>query len=348
MVTMDSNIASNITSGASNAVNTAFNPAPVDKNHARALAYLKEYVGQMRAAGFSDMSIKQKLIKTGSIFIPDNLPANFGKTGPWATGMLSEFRQAAIAHPAETVGKNIEQGVINYVPSPNEYLNYMPGGVANRLPTYSEYTGNDTSPFFNPSGKFSQTKLNNLGNAEANYIAGYKGKRIGVSADTLNAGVANLPLEQGQQFYQDFVSLAQQKADEAQKNTNYDNLVMNYPDIQFTPGASVEENAQKIHQYNVLIAQQKQQGDQQQNEIDVSVKAATSLVDDWSKAKSSVTPLFNPILGEDGKTEYDPLDLIINYIRQGESIGNIVNLINSNNIPITNYQLQGLYYLYGK
>lgn len=242
---------------------TAGAAAPVQ--NAKALAYLKEYVGQMRAAGFSDVSIRQKLIKTGSIFIPDKLPANFGQTGPWAKGMLAEFGQV------NTVPQTLEGNI----PSPNEYLNYMPGNTANRLPaSYGEFTGSEQPPFFNP-GKFQQTKITNLGRAEQNYIAGYKGPKIGASQYGYEAGIVGLPQEQGQQFYQDFVSLAQQKADEAKKQTDYENLVMNYPEIQFTPGATVEENATKVAQYKELMQYQE---DLKKQQPDFKTKLKTDFV----------------------------------------------------------------------
>jgi hypothetical protein len=228
--------------------------APSVTTNAKALAYLKEYVGQMRAAGFKDYNIRQQLLKTGSVYIPDKLPANFGRSGPWATGMADEFRYAVMKS-----GKNVQGLLEDWVPSPDEYLNYAPGNVANRLPSYSEYSGQETSPFYNPSGKFSQTKLENLRRTLQASLAGYKGPKIGTSEYTMQAGIAGLPTELGQQYFQEFLTLAQQKADEAKKQTDYEDLVMNYPEVQFTPGATVEENAAKIRQYNELVEQQKEQ-----------------------------------------------------------------------------------------
>ena len=219
---------------------------------AKALAYLKEYVGQMRAAGFSDYLIREKLLKTGSIFIPDVLPTNFGQTGPWATGMADEFRFAAMKS-----GKNVQGLLEDWIPSPNEYMEYMPGSVANRLPSYSEYTGQETSPFMSPSGKFSQDKIANLRRALANYMTTYEGPKVSPSQYTYEAGIAGLPQELGQQYYQEFLTLAEQKAEEVRSQKDYEDLVMKYPEVQFTPGASVEENAAKIRQYNELMGGQK-------------------------------------------------------------------------------------------
>lgn len=228
-------------------------PSASSVESTKALAYLKEYVGQMRAAGFNDISIREKLKKIKSVYIPDRLPANFGQTGLWATGMADEFKQAALKYLKS--GGNIKGEQFEFLPSPNEYLNYMPGGTANRLPSYSEYMGQDTSPYYNPSGKFSRAKLDNLRKALQESISGYRGKTISPSQYTMEAGIAGLPTELGQNYYQDFLSLAGQKADEAKKQDEYEELLMQYPEIQFTPGATVEENAAKIRQYNELMQQ---------------------------------------------------------------------------------------------
>jgi len=222
----------------------------------KVLAYLKEYVGQMRAAGFPDYFIRKKLIATKSIFIPDKLPANFGQTGPWATGMADEFKEAMQKYKNEQ-GLLSEDVMLNFVPSPDEYLNFMPGNVANRLPSYSEYTGQETSPYYSPSGKFSQTKMENLSKALANYMTTYQGSTVSPSQYTYEAGIAGLPQGLGQQYYQEFLALAEQKAGEVGAQEEYEDLVMKYPEVQFTPGASVEENAAKIAQYNELTGGQK-------------------------------------------------------------------------------------------
>jgi hypothetical protein len=225
-----------------------------DKNRTKALAYLKEYVGQMRSAGFPDFRIRDKLLKIGSVFVPDNLPANFGQAGAWAAGMADEFRLAAMKHPSKITQSG--QTLQDWIPSPNEYLNFMPGSTANRLPSYGEYTGQEPSAFYNPSGKFSQAKLQNLRKALAEYSSNYSGKTISPSQYTMEAGISGLPIELGQQYYQEFLTLAQAKADEQKKQEQYEDLVMQYPEINFTPGASIEENAAKIAQYNDLMKQQ--------------------------------------------------------------------------------------------
>ena len=101
-----------------------------EAERARALAYLKEYVGQMRAAGFNDYNIAQKLMETKVIQIPSNLPEKFGRMGTWATGMADERRMAAMKNASTP------QTLKEWIPSPNEYLEYMPGYIPNRLPTY--------------------------------------------------------------------------------------------------------------------------------------------------------------------------------------------------------------------
>jgi len=202
--------------GITSAPKTSTVPAVSPEINTKVLAYLKEYVGQMRAAGFSDYLIREKLLKTGSVFIPDQLPTNFGQTGPWATGMADEFRFAAMES-----GKN-QQGLLeDWVPSPNEYMEYMPGAGANRLPSYSEYTGQETSPFMSPAGKFSQDKIANLQSALVNYMTTYKGPTVSPSQYTYEAGIAGLPQGLGQQYYQDFLALAEQKAEEAKGQEEY-------------------------------------------------------------------------------------------------------------------------------
>lgn len=316
------------------------------KANAKVLAYLKEYVGQMRAAGFKDYNIREKLLKTGSVYIPDQLPANFGQTGPWATGMADEFRFAAMKS-----GQN-KQGLLeDWVPSPNEYMNYMPGSSANRLPSYGEYSGQDTSPFMSPSGKFSQVKLNNLRNTLQENVAGYKGPKIGASQYTLEAGIAGLPQELGQQFYQEFLTLAQSKADEAKKQAGYEELSMKYPEIDFDPEATVQENAKKISDYNKTVDNQKAEQDVYKNELDIISKAGQNLNDDWLKSNQSGDVLFQPVVEKNSagaNVEVDPMERIIDAIRKGTPIEEIATWIYTNSVPINNYQLQGLYLIYGQ
>ena len=292
---------------------------PPSASDTKVLAYLKEYVGQMRAAGFPDYFIRKKLMATSSIFIPDELPANFGQTGPWATGMGDEFKQAMQQYKNEQ-GLLPEDIMLNYVPSPNEYLNYMPGGTASRLPTYGEFTGQETSPYFDPSGKFSQAKIENLRGALANYMTTYKGETAPFSQWTAEAGIGGLPKDIAQQYYQGFLELAQQKAEEAKAQEEYKGEI---------------KGQQEVYK----------------GEMDVALKEAQSLVDEWMKTTSEGGTFLAPIQDTDDKgnpINRDPLELIIGYIRSGESIENIAAFINSNQIPITNYQLQGLYYLYGQ
>ena len=288
------------------------------EERARAMAYLKEYVGQMKAAGFNDIAIREKLKKIGSVNIPTNLPANFGQTGAWATGMADEFKQTALE--ALKSGGTLDKEQFEFMPSPDEYLNYMPGGTASRLPTGIEKYAPQLSPYYSPSGKFSQAKFDNLSKALANYMTTYKGETAPFSQWTAEADIGELPKNLAQQYYQEFQALAEQKAEEAKAQEEYKEEL---------------KGQQEVYK----------------GEMDVALKEAQSLVDEWMKTTSEGGTFLAPIQDTDDKgnpINRDPLELIIGYIRSGESIENIAAFINSNQIPITNYQLQGLYYLYGQ
>jgi len=302
-----------------------------EAERARALAYLKEYVGQMRAAGFNDYSIAQKLMETKVIQIPSNLPENFGRMGTWAAGMANERRMAAMERG------NTQEALKNWVPSPNEYLEYMPGYIPNRLPTYEELMGLTSS-----TGKFSQIRTENLRKALQNYVANYKGPTVSPSQYAYEAGIVGLPVDIGQQYYQEYTALKQKEAEEAQKQQEYEDLVLQYPEIEIQYGDTPQEIAQKIRQYNELQSQQKQV----QEVRDYSVKVADDLINDWQSAKSNGENLLG-VVNENGN-EIDVFEKILKDIRSGKTIDEVFDFVVANNIPISRYELAGLYILNGK
>lgn len=306
-----------------------------EAERAKALAYLKEYVGQMRAAGFNDYNIAQKLMETKVIQIPSNLPENFGRMGTWATGMADERRMAAMKNA------NTGQTLKEWIPSPNEYLEYMPGYTPNRLPTYRELTGQETSPF--SSTKSYQTRLSNLRNALKNYMANYQGETVSPSQYAYEAGIVGLPQDIGQQYYQEFLDLAEQKAEEQRKQDEYESLVLQFPEIEIQYGDTPQQIAEKIRQYNELGTQQAQL----QETRDYSIKAADDLINDWENAKADNTYLLGTVKDEN-ENDIDVLDKILKDIRSGKPINEVFQWITDNNIPISKYELAGLYIINGQ
>lgn len=233
-----------------------------DEVRAKAMAILTDYVNQMRAAGYSDYDIEYSLKNNRTITIPDVLPEGFGQN-TWATGMRDEFLQANKANtgaPTATPGGNGYTWK-DLIPSTNEYLNYMPGNIANRNPSYEEYSGQERSPYYNTTGKFSQTKRQNLNNALQGYIENYEGQRIQPSQYAYEAGIVGLPQDIGQQFYQEFLGLAEQKAAELKaaeegQSANldayneYKDLVLKYPEAGIEPTDTLDVIAAKIAEYN--------------------------------------------------------------------------------------------------
>ena len=109
-----------------------------EAERARALAYLKEYVGQMRAAGFNDYNIAQKLMETKVIQIPSNLPENFGRMGTWASGMADERRMAAMKNAID-LKEHKSDRLCRHVNAITE-INLKDGGNRNgRFYRYSGY-----------------------------------------------------------------------------------------------------------------------------------------------------------------------------------------------------------------
>lgn len=212
----------------------------MDDIKTKATIFLKDYVSQMRTAGFPDYLIKKKILETGSITIPNSLPENFGSS-TWSGGLMKELQKDVYK----------KGNWVDIIPTPNNYMEYMPGYSPSRIPTYKEFAGRTQ-----PMGQFEQTRSTNLMTALQNRLKGYSGPKVGASQAAYEMGIVGLPQELGQQYYQEFLTLAQTKADEQKKQEQYEDLVMQYPEIAFTPGASVEENAEKIAQYNDLMKQQ--------------------------------------------------------------------------------------------
>jgi len=283
---------------------------------------LKDYIKQMRSAGFNDKTIKDKLLKTGSIFVPDEMPKNFGQT--WTSGMDKEFRGPAIGSKPGTYP---ELDAPNIIPDPNNYMEYMPNGVVNRIPTYEEFSNRNQNV-----GGFRQNKNTNLMNALQRRLAGYNGPKVSPSQYAYQMGIVGMPQELANQWIPQYLQLAEQKADEAKKAEEYEKNVIEYSKygIKVKPGDTAQDIA------NMIIESSRGEANK-----DV-VKAGQDLVDDWMKAKSDYSDLFNPVDG------IDPMDKIINGIRVGFSLEEIADWIVSNKVPITNQQLEGLYYLYGQ
>jgi hypothetical protein len=295
---------------------------------------LKDYVNQMRVAGFPTNIIKEKLLKEGRVFVPNQLPEGFGQV--WSAGLADELKSSA-----EKKGGFSLENMIDIMPSPSNYLEYMPGYTVNRLPEYNEYY--DYIKGIQPSGKFGQTKMANIMNAFQNILNQYQGPKVGWSEYAAESGLYGLPQSLAAKWYPQFVSLAQQKAEKSRQQQEYENLIMQYPEIEgFQPGNTAKQNAAIIRSYIEKQKQQTLEEESQQAEFDTAIKEAQNLIDDWINAKNNYENLFEPI------DNVDPIDKIINGIRTGYSLQEIANWINKNNIPITKYQLQGLYYLYGQ
>lgn len=301
---------------------------------------VKDYITQMRAAGFPDELIKKKLLATKSINVPDTLPENFGSSN-WAGGLMGELQKDVY-----------EKGNwVNTVPNPNNYMEYMQGGTVNRVPTYQEFSSRSL-----PKGKFRTNQSTNLMTGFQKRLEGYQGPTISPSQQSYEMGIVGLPQELANQWIPQYLELAQNKADEAREREEYESNVVNYAQygIDVKPGDTAEDIARKIIDYNESARESEIEATQQsgleaasENEI----KAAQDLRDDWIKAKNNYTSLFEPINYKDENGEektVDPLDLIIEFIRQGQSIEKISSLINIYKLPITNQELKGLYQLYAQ
>lgn len=213
----------------------------------KATAILKDYISQMRAANFADQFIREKILKAGSITVPDKLPANFGQT--WTTGMSGEFLKSLISKK----GKLPTSDWVEKIPSPNDYMEYMSGYTPNRIPSYSEFAERNQ-----PMGKFEQTRNTNLMTELQNRLQGYSGPKVGASQYAYEMGIVGLPQELANKWIPEYLELAKQKADEAKQMDEYEGLLMQYPEIDFKPGASAQENAAKIRDYYELKTYQEE------------------------------------------------------------------------------------------
>lgn len=217
---------------------------PVEDISIRGKTILKDYIGQMRAAGFQDHMIKGKLLKEGRIFVPDEMPQNSGQT--WATGMADEFKGASI----DKTGK-FAWGKI--IPSINEYMEYSPNYSPGRVPTYQEYSNRNQ-----PMGGFKGNQNTNLMNALRKRLEGYQGKTVGASNQAYEMGIVGLPQELANEWIPQFLQLAESKANEAREAEEHDDLQLRYPEIDVQSGDSADVIAQKIMEYNQNANYQKE------------------------------------------------------------------------------------------
>jgi hypothetical protein len=309
---------------------------------------LKDYVNQMRVAGFPTNIIKEKLLKEGRVFVPNQLPEGFGQV--WSAGLADELKSSA-----EKKGGFSLENMIDIMPSPSNYLEYMPGYTVNRLPEYNEYY--DYIKGIQPSGKFGQTKMANIMNAFQNILNQYQGPKVGWSEYAAESGLYGLPQSLAAKWYPQFVSLAQQKAEQSRQQQEYEDLIFTYPELekQFKPGMTANQYASIISANIEKQNKQKLEEESQQAEFNTAIKEAQNLIDDWITAKSEGGNLFGTIIiteknekGEEEEKEKDIFDLIIYYIREGQNINKVKEFIDAYNIPINNYELKGLYIYYGQ
>ena len=167
----------------------------------RALAMSKDYADQMRSAGFDDVYIRDKLSKNRTINVSSNPQTPV--QGQWATGLKQEF-EPNMQVPEGAMRNEWSQ----VLPDVNNYQEFAPGGVANRLPSYSEYSGQAGTG----SGKFSQNQNANLMTALNNYIQNYKGSKVPYSQSAAESGFVGLPQELANQWMPEKVSIEQQRA----------------------------------------------------------------------------------------------------------------------------------------
>ena len=79
---------------------------------------------------------------------------------------------------------------------------------------------------------------------------------------------------------------------------------------------------------------------------DYSVKVADDLVNDWQNARNNGEYLLGTI-NENGN-DIDVFEKILKDIRSGKTIDEVFDFVVANNIPISRYELAGLYILNGK
>jgi hypothetical protein len=175
---------------------------PINNTKTRALTILKDYVNQMRAAGYSDALIKKKLLENPTITIPEDVSGYGGQT--WTGGMGSELLPVT-----KTPLSRSKETAMGGIPSPDDYMSYKAGQPTTQLPNYAELMGQTQ-----PTGQFGQTKQQNVMNALAEYLSNYQGKTLGYDQGLMEAGVAGMPREYGAQLFQQYKQQTTQKAQE--------------------------------------------------------------------------------------------------------------------------------------
>lgn len=236
----------------------------IDNTQAKGFAILRDYIKQMRAAGYPDATIKRKIMENPTITIPEDISGYGGDT--WTGGMFSEFKGAvpdkSMAMPAQNItGVKRKLGEVSPnwledIPSVSDYILYKQGQTANRLPSYGEAAGLEGT-----TGKFGQTKRANLMQALANYLANYRGAKVAGGMESYKLGIAGLPQELANQWMPEITARqeAQTKyetetADKKQKNIN---LSLQYPEVDININDTYENNISKITQYKKKAAADK-------------------------------------------------------------------------------------------
>lgn len=188
----------------------------------RATEILKDYIKQMRFAGYRDSDIREKLLETGSVFVPNELPESSQRY--WTGGMSNE-----IAHTE--------------MPTPNTYMEYMPGGVANRMPTYEEYRGNGVN-----TGKFKNIQNENLIAALQRRLQNYSGPTVGASQYAYESGMVGLPQDLANYWYPQYQELEKQKEAAGAANEEYEQNLIDYAKygIKIKPTDTPEDIADMI------------------------------------------------------------------------------------------------------
>ncbi len=207
----------------------------MDDIKTKATAVLKDYISQMRTAGFPDYLIKKKLLETGSVNVPNTLPENFGQSN-WSGGLMKELQE-----------KKYKPGNwVNTVPDPNNYTEYAPGGTANRVPTYEEFSNRNVN-----TGGFVGNQNQNVMSALQRRLQGYSGPTVGASQQAYEMGIVGLPQSLANEWIPQYTQQQSEIADKAKEMEDYENIVMQYPELAdlFKPGASAQENAKIIKDY---------------------------------------------------------------------------------------------------
>jgi hypothetical protein len=256
-------------------------------------AYIKDYIKQMRAAGYPDHIIKRNLLSGGNtIEIPDTWQP--GDT-VWAGGMAKEFNTSPEGGAIAPLPLNIPGA------AGGEYQNFMPGGTASRLPTYGEQSGRYvTTPFNSAPGQFSQNEQSSLSNALAQYMANYKGAKVPFSQWASEAGFVGLPTSLANQWGPEKAALdaadARGVVESDKARAIYEQWAHDYPDAGILPSDTEPEMIAKMAHYKTTqtdTAAADKTATQSKSDNDALIREGTSLMTDWAKAQAA---------GEDSKT----------------------------------------------